>query len=186
MIVHTMMGFQVTYWSCSHCRWYQMSNTLQKEREGSKYLHVNSFKISTKVQINLKKTQSHRYITERKQRAEIKGKQVLHMHTDVHQFLYREVVGGGSTSKLSISSCKVPNDLHSLVRVSYGRVCVTTAETDTTNRAKVNTLVFSFSLESKGGQHHIRKILTTGCNSSFNTSCNLKYTSALCDLYFAW
>lgn len=104
------------------------------------------------------------------------------MHTDVHQFLYREVVGGGSTSKLSISSCTVPNDLHSLVRVSYGRVCVTTAETDTTNRAKVNTLVFSFSLESKGGQHHIRKILTTGCNSSFNTSCNLKYTSALCDL----
>lgn len=104
------------------------------------------------------------------------------MHTDVHQFLYREVVGGGSTSKLSISSCTVPNDLHSLVRVSYGRVCVTTAETDTTNRAKVNTLVFSFSLESKGGQHHIRKILTTGFNSSFNTSCNLKYTSALCDL----
>lgn len=57
------------------------------------------------------------------------------MQTDVHQLLYREAVGDGSRIKLSISSCKVPNDLHSLVRVSYVRVCVTTPETDTTNQA---------------------------------------------------
>lgn len=52
------------------------------------------------------------------------------MLRDVYQFFYREVVGGGSRSKLSISSCKVPNDLHSLVSVSYDHVCVTTPETN--------------------------------------------------------
>lgn len=104
------------------------------------------------------------------------------MHTDVHQFLYRESVGDGCRSKLSISSCKVPNDLHSLVGVSYVHVCVTTPETDTTNHADVNTLVFSFSLDSKLDTSHIRKILITACLTTVISDTNYFTTNYNFDL----